>query len=209
MNADDPSARTFSLKRWSRKKREAERAVSDLSPGPPPAPVTAPAPRADPRATESAAPGTDAASLPPVETLTIDSDYSAFLQPKVDEGLRRRALRQLFRDPHFNVMDGLDVYIDDYSTPDPISPDIVRQMVQSRYIFDPPKTRMNECGVVEDIPSDDATVEPDGAPPSALPESAPPLPVLAMPNAAAPDAAEPAPAPAVATPPERIEPARR
>jgi hypothetical protein len=55
--------------------------------------------------------------LPPVESLTIDSDFSAFLQPEVDETLKRQALKQLFRDPHFNVMDGLDVYIDDYSNP--------------------------------------------------------------------------------------------
>jgi hypothetical protein len=50
------------------------------------------------------------------------------------------------------VMDGLDVYIDDYSKPDPISPDIVRQMVQGRYIFDPPPTRINAQGHAEDVP---------------------------------------------------------
>jgi hypothetical protein len=71
-------------------------------------------------------------------------------------------LKQLFRDPHFNVMDGLDVYIDDYSKPDPIDPDIVRQMVQGRYIFDPPPTRINAQGHVEDVPAEelgDATGE--------------------------------------------------
>ena len=70
-------------------------------------------------------------SLPPVESLTIDSDFTAFLQPKVDETLKRQALKQLFRDPRFNVMDGLDVYIDDYSKPDPIAPEVVRQLVQA------------------------------------------------------------------------------
>jgi hypothetical protein len=40
----------------------------------------------------------------------------------VDPGLRREALKTLFKDPRFNVMDGLDVYIDDYSKPDPLPP---------------------------------------------------------------------------------------
>ena len=34
--------------------------------------------------------------------------------------VKRAALRKLFTDPHFNVMDGLDIYIDDYSKPDPM-----------------------------------------------------------------------------------------
>ena len=55
-------------------------------------------------------------------------------------------------------MDGLDVYIDDYSKPDPIDPDIVRQMVQGRYIFDPPPTRINAQGHVEDVPAEEIGV---------------------------------------------------
>ena len=31
-------------------------------------------------------------------------------------------MKKLFSDPHFNVMDGLDTYIDDYGKPDPIPP---------------------------------------------------------------------------------------
>ena len=109
--------------------------------------------------------------------------------------------------PHFNVMDGLDVYIDDYSTPDPISPDVVRQMVQGRYIFDPPKTRVNEHGTVEDAPTSDATVEANAKQPGALPESAPGASTLPTPDAATLGAAEPGPV--VATPPAGPEPASR
>ena len=29
-------------------------------------------------------------------------------------------MKKLFSDPHFNVMDGLDTYIDDYGKPDPL-----------------------------------------------------------------------------------------
>ena len=52
----------------------------------------------------------------------FDSDYRAFFHPKVGEDVRRAALKKLFADPRFNVMDGLDVYIDDYSKEAPIPP---------------------------------------------------------------------------------------
>jgi hypothetical protein len=197
MSVDDPTAKSFSIKRWSQKKLEAARAAPEPTPVPGPAPASAPAPVPDPApvapadagTVESSTPVVDAASLPPVEALTIDSDFSAFLDPKVDEGLKRRALRQLFRDPHFNVMDGLDVYVGDYATPDPISPEIVRELVQARYIFDPPKTRVNADGALEDVPTDDAAAEP-----VAPPESAPVAPVVTTQGPTAHDAAEPEPA---------------
>ena len=87
-----------------------------------------------------------AAGLPPLESLTIDSDFSPFMQPGVDADVRRSALRKLLRDPRFNVMDGLDVYIDDYSMPSPIEPELARTLMQARYIFDPPQTRVNARG---------------------------------------------------------------
>lgn len=68
--------------------------------------------------------------LPPVESLTAESDFSAFLHPKVEEKLRRAALKKLFSNPHFNVMDGLDVYIDDYGKPDPIPPEMLERLNQ-------------------------------------------------------------------------------
>jgi hypothetical protein len=145
--------------------------------------------------------------LAPVETLTFDSDFTAYLQPKVGEALRRDALRKLFRDPRFNVMDGLDVYIDDYSIPDPISAEMVRGLVQSRNIFDPPQTRINAAGYVEDVPADErvAIAAPTGADaPAALP--APEGSVVAVPAppawpAAAVDAADAATATAPAAAP--------
>ena len=42
------------------------------------------------------------------------------------------ALKKLFSDPHFNVMDGLDTYIDDYGKPDPIPPSMLRAHSQNR-----------------------------------------------------------------------------
>ena len=97
-------------------------------------------------------PDRELTELPSIDALTIDSDYRGFMQPGVDESLKRGALKKLFSDPRFNVMDGLDVYIDDYSKPDPIEPDLVRKLVQARYIFNPPATRVNAQGFVEDLP---------------------------------------------------------
>ena len=90
--------------------------------------------------------------LPPVESLTFDSDFRAFMQPHVEEALKRQTLRKLLHDPRFNVMDGLDVYIDDYSLPSPLEPEVARSLMQARYVFDPPPTRVNADGYVEDVP---------------------------------------------------------
>ena len=72
-------------------------------------------------------------SLEDVAKLTADSDYSAFAARTVDPNVRNAAMRKLFSaNPHFNVMDGLDVYIDDYSVGEPILKSMLRQMVQAR-----------------------------------------------------------------------------
>jgi hypothetical protein len=107
------------LRRWSRVKTEARDA--------PPAPA--------PDAKETLA-DTPAPELPRVEDLSIDSDFSGFFHPKVDENVRRTALRKLFSDPHFNVMDGLDTYIDDYSKSEPIPAAMLATMQQAKRIID-------------------------------------------------------------------------
>ncbi len=42
------------------------------------------------------------------------------MAPGVDGDVRRQALKTLFSDPRYNVMDMMDVYVDDFSKPDPI-----------------------------------------------------------------------------------------
>jgi hypothetical protein len=114
------------LSRWSKRKsaaKSAPAAAPDVAPAqaqtPSPAsPIAAPTP-------ESAPP-----PLPPVESLTPESDFTPFMKPEVDSGLKRQALKTLFQDPRFNVMDGLDVYIDDYSKPDPLPPGWLEKMNQ-------------------------------------------------------------------------------
>lgn len=85
------------LRRWSRRKLDA--------------------------ATQAPAEAPAAGELPPLpslDSLTFESDFKAFMHAKVEESVKRAALKKLFSDPRFNVMDGLDVYIDDYSKDDPI-----------------------------------------------------------------------------------------
>ena len=110
------------LSRWSRRKLAAKAGRE-----PPPAPVVAPpadfpvearAPALSP--IEPPATAAEPAPLPPLESLTPESDFTPFMRADVDPATRRQALKTLFADPQFNVMDGLDVYIDDYSKPDPL-----------------------------------------------------------------------------------------
>ena len=55
-------------------------------------------------------------TLPPVEDLTADSDFAAFLDKRVPEFIRRRALRKLWlSDPAFGFLDGMNDYDEDFS----------------------------------------------------------------------------------------------
>jgi hypothetical protein len=115
MSRDDQSF----LRRWSRLKREGS--VK---------------PEAGGKGEVSAAP----AELPPPDSLNFESDFGAFMRAKVDEGVRRAALKKLFSDPRFNVMDGLDVYIDDYSKEDPIPRGMLAQLQHARITLFGPQT---------------------------------------------------------------------
>src|SRR5882762_8268313 len=48
-----------------------------------------------------------------------------------------RIVKKLFHDPHFNVMDGLDTYIDDYSKPDPIPEEMLKSLKQANRLLFP------------------------------------------------------------------------
>ena len=122
MSTDRDDKREGFLGRWSRVKIEAREA-----PAAPPVPAAA---------TPAASAEDEPPELPSIDELTIDSDYRGFFHPKVDEGVRRNALRKLFSDPHFNVMDGLDVYIDDYSKSEPIPAAMLAGLKQAQRIIE-------------------------------------------------------------------------
>ena len=75
-----------------------------------------------------------ALSLDDVRLLTKESDFAPYVVRGVDAGVRNAAMKKLFADPHFNVMDGLDIYIDDYSISDPIPQAMLRQMTGSKLL---------------------------------------------------------------------------
>jgi hypothetical protein len=70
--------------------------------------------------------------LPPVDSLTFESDFKSFMHSKVEQGVKRAALKKLFSDPRFNLMDGLDTYIDDYSKEDPIPDEMMARLEHAR-----------------------------------------------------------------------------
>ena len=96
------------LSRWSRLKREVPVEKKD----------------------ESAAP-----VLPPVESLTPESDFADFMHPKVKEELRRLALKKLFSDPHFNIADPFEAYSGDWTGGEPIPPELLATLNQARTVL--------------------------------------------------------------------------
>ncbi|MBP0463566.1 DUF3306 domain-containing protein [Roseomonas sp. PWR1] len=124
------------LSRWSRRKRAAEAGLSVPDPqaeapaAKPPAPATgsvavagaAPVPDADPAPGAMEAPeepGFDLASLPSIDSLTAESDFSAFLRTGVPEALRRAALRKAWAlDPVVSTYIGPADYAWDFNAPD-------------------------------------------------------------------------------------------
>jgi hypothetical protein len=73
-------------------------------------------------------------TLADARQLTKDSDFKPFMAGDVTPDVRNAAMKQLFADPHFNVMDGLDIYIDDYSKSDPIPEAMLRQMTSAKFL---------------------------------------------------------------------------
>ena len=119
------------VSRWSRRKTEARRADGeDLPASLNPAETAPPVARSEDSA-GAVRPNED--SLQPVEDLHgLESEYKDFLRPGVDESVRRSALKKLFHDPHFNQMDGLDTYIDDYTKADPIPEAMLKALNQAK-----------------------------------------------------------------------------
>jgi hypothetical protein len=73
-------------------------------------------------------------TLADVEQLTSQSDFSSFMTQGVSPEVRNAAMKKLFTDPHYNVMDGLDIYIGDYNTPDPLPAGMLAKMVGAQFL---------------------------------------------------------------------------
>lgn len=130
------------LQRWARRKEESVRGSEDAAPPhaaassdgsqtPSRASARAPVPALDGEharvptyegadvrvAASPASPLTSA----DVAALAADANYAPFMARDVDTAVRRLAMKKLFSDPHFKMLDGLDIYMGDYNVPSPVS----------------------------------------------------------------------------------------
>ena len=176
--------------RWSRRKAQVRSGEPVVEPVPAaPAVVAAvAAPSAVPVVSDP--PVVEAAPVPPPPTLedtqalTPASDFSRFVARGVSPEVRNAAVKKLFADPHFNVMDGLDIYIDDYSKPSPLSAADMAKMVSAQFLklVDDPEDRDKKTLATDPVVAPEATA-------TATDASAEPPPATEATRA--PDAAEP------------------
>jgi len=104
--------------RWARLKRD--RAKDDA----------AEARKDVPQASEARAP-----VLPPVEGLTPDSDFSAFMAGGVQDSLKRAALKKLFSDPHFSGPDLFEPFSGDWTVGETIPQEMLATLNQARTVL--------------------------------------------------------------------------
>jgi hypothetical protein len=130
------------LGRWARRKQDVregrplQEPLSAATPAPVAGPEGSPIAGVGPAVVvqPAATPQAPAPTLEDVQTLTPQSDFKRFVAADVDPQVRNAAVKKLFTDPHFNVMDGLDIYIDDYSKPDPLPLSMLRQMASAQFL---------------------------------------------------------------------------
>lgn len=158
--------------RWSQRKqalregRPLEEPVR-VMPAAMPTPVPATVPTSSVPAAEHMTPASEPEATPPpptmedVATLTPTSDFSAYTGANVTPEVSNAAMKKLFADPHYNVMDGLDIYIDDYSKPDPIPLSMLKKLASAQFLnlFDDEKEGNAAAAVPHNAPSSVNTEE--------------------------------------------------
>ena len=114
------------LSRWARRKADVREGRALDEPTPTPSVASVPAPHADEQIAQPVP------TLADVQQLTPESDYTGFMARGVAPDVKNAAMKKLFTDPHFNVMDRMDIYIDDYGLPDPLPLAMLRQMTSAK-----------------------------------------------------------------------------
>ena len=170
------------LSRWSRRKQDVREGRPLDEPQQPTVKVAAPV--AAPPAVHEPEPETPTAQPAPtlddVQQLTPESDFTGFMARGVAPDVKNAAMKKLFADPHFNVMDRMDIYIDDYTQPDPLPVAMLRQMTSAKTLnlFDeaPEPTAADNHSNPEPLTHDhaDLRLQPD---PTPRPEGTEPKPV--------------------------------
>ena len=127
------------LDRWSRLKHRDE------------------ADKATPPEEQQAEQAAPAAPLPAIEELTPESDFKSFMDPKVDHGTRRDALKKLFVDPHYNVPDPFEPFSGDYTVEDPMSPEFLKTLNHARRLIFDEQQKPAAAAAADDAPQEAAT----------------------------------------------------
>jgi Protein of unknown function (DUF3306) len=94
-------------------------------------------------------------ALPSLDSVSLANDFTPFMQAKVPEALKRQALKALFKETHFNTMDGLDTYIDDYTKFEPISPEEMVGLASWKSIMKPLEQVVTPGGYAVDVESEE------------------------------------------------------
>jgi hypothetical protein len=109
-------------------------------------------------------------TLEDVSKLTPESDFTSYMTQGVSPEVRNAAMKKLLADPHYNIMDGLDIYIGDYNTPDPLPEGMLAKMVGAQFLglvkapedvaqSAPSETQSTEPGLSkENLPSQETTL---------------------------------------------------
>jgi hypothetical protein len=182
------------LGRWSKRKLEAKQGKADeagpKSAGPAPAQDPPKGKRAEPSAA-AAPPGpapvavdgpvearmeTPPPTLEDVQALTPESDYARFAAPGVTPQVKNAAMKKLFADPRYNVMDGLDVYTGDYSQPDPMPDALLRRLASAKFLglFDDVERKeevARQARDVADNPKEQTVAQSEAVPPAVHPQA--------------------------------------
>ena len=176
--------------RWSKRKVQARQGVlppgaleaseaPDSSASPISTGALAPSPTSyEPEQSVSKPESTTAQEPPPtledVATLTPESDFARFVKSDVSGEVRNAALKKLFADPHFNVMDGLDTYIEDFNQTTPLPLSTIRQMAQSAFLglaeAPPPEPAQKPIQTIEGSNEDTSAASSRYAEPEPAPE---------------------------------------
>lgn len=166
----DPQDEGFA-RRWSRLKQQAR---TEASPEAAPAPdlpqagdTTAPVQESS--ATQS---GTDQreekpfdpADLPPIDSLTAESDYTLFMRKEVPEALRQQALRRLWAtDPVLSAPDLYEMYNLDFNAV-PTFPEGVKSLYRvGQGMFDELETAAEEAAAKKKVQEASSTPLPQDA----------------------------------------------
>ncbi len=155
--ADAPikPAEGLSLSRWSRLKRE-QRAAASSSPMTEESSERISVAASAPLIPTPFVQGVESSvELPPLSSISLTEDFTPFMQAKVPQLLKQQALKALFKDPHFNAMDGLDIYIDDYTVFEPISAEDMGKLSAWKSIQNPLKQVVTPGGYAVDVESEE------------------------------------------------------